>query len=632
MAQVTYDEHKSVLYVTLPEITDDADFDDEVSYTNPSPTPYHDGDFIKEVSFTGLGLPKQGIARLVVKGCIGPGNFQGDGGWQQHFINHPTIDLSEVTCRQSLDNIWNGGTLTLLPLHHLAPKHVDLPLAAKEIVNFAHNGDTSIGTHWNTNHLQSTNLAQLAYVTKLYNSFNSVPQLQETGLPPNIVEIEECFGGVGNMRTPWQYNIFHNCNKLLEINECFTQIPLTTVTIPPCVSSIYNSFRQCETLVNFDVNPGQLKEMNQVLYECPALTRVTLNAPMLDWIYQCIKKCRALASLTLNTPAITSVLTSVYDCPALQELTLAVGKECCIAESFNHLGITNITIPNNVGSFSRAASFSHCNKLKTVSFQGGGGGQRSQLNHMVEGCFSHGAISHVHGFEHTAVNVFRNGCFGRNPLVYIALPQTQTQDAWGDPIKIGWARELLPPAGGRRSHLDLAQFTKVPLIKTTWFDHVPTNDDDKPPRGFDHIWAPHMKANVNPPPADTPTANSSLWSLFYLFAHSNTKVHVHEDNKLAIEAEAEAFEQWKYNRVKVHSHVDKLDFTVVNTDTTSNARLNYLRTRTPHAAHKTFAIMGGFHRQAQRNSLLRFLPNEIQRIIMNHAFDAFGYQDPLLNP
>jgi hypothetical protein len=558
----------------------DSDRNEVTVVLTPQQRPVH-----YQVDFA--GMPTSGIERLTIRGRIRWRNFDArHTDWQDRFVEDPIIDISHVVCGDCpVHSLWCVGTQQgagfgeewgMLPLGHLMPKEISLPLNSTAIIGFSMPNKKGRGSEggnvaaWRLDNLDTTNLASLSNLQTITNSFNDMRYLNTPVLPGNITDITGSFNqrqGYAKIMQPWATNIFENCHELNTIEGSFSNAPLTGVDLKHSISHISNSFHYCNRLVSFGVS-----------------TEIT-------------------------------VVNSVNHCPELATVDIPGGEDGDDNTEFNRSFIqlrtlTNINIPPQTRCI--RSCFQHCKKLRTVNFLKDGNGN-SALAYM-ERSFNHCAIEYVYGFDKTRVIELKNHCFGFNPLRFIALPASATS------VQPEWADHLQDiNQTGKESHLDVSRLSIVPSLMT-----------DKPivgNRGFDNIWLTNLL-----PITDNSHRTRSLWAFLYSFSHEGGKIHVNKGNMSNIEGAAVECEKQRVLDGKLPSHVGNLDWGTPTLDSTK--RLEKLAMGASASNKGSYAAMGSIYLPRRPNNPLLRLPEELARMVISMALtpNPDTFKDPLAPP
>jgi hypothetical protein len=476
---VVYDKEENAVTVTLKIIGDEVDFS------------------------TGDDVPTKGIDKLVLVGRLSAGNFRPSrpgGSWHDRFVPTPVIDVSGLDDRFPY-KIWSRVTVPgvrvraawgnedylhcLLPLEHLRPREIRLPLRTRALTFLQNHRDEGHKTKcmWDLGSLTTTNLADLHQLTEISRSFNGMLSLIEVALPPKVMNILQSFtdSGLGQV---WQQDPFEGCTNLYTVYDSFNAVPCVSIVLePPSEVSIRGSFNQCNAMATFSC--AGFEFLVDSLNNNSALTMLELKENPNELPRQAAR-CNVTRSAT--------------ECPNLE--TLTVTKRVRIDSSFNGLGkITEVAIP--VATQLIVKSFNRCPKLWCVSFPNDTG-ERLDKIYDVDEAFCDCAIEIVSNFEFTRVTELKGSTFSGNPLRYIAAPPTVEN------IDDTWASRMQATATEHPSHLDLSRLSvfrlrdnrgvihdtltrynagrlsKAAMRAASW-----SSMQDEPPAsacGFDHVW------------------------------------------------------------------------------------------------------------------------------------------------
>jgi hypothetical protein len=465
---VVYDKNENAVTVTLPD--DGTKIDDEVDFS------------------TGDDVPTKGIDKLVLVGRLSAGNFRPSrpgGSWHDRFVPTPVIDVSglvfsnpyQIWCRVTV-TLWGNEDYLhcLLPLQHLRPREISLPLSTQALTFLQNHRDERYGTKcmWDLGSLTTTNLADLDQLTDISRSFNGILSLMEVALPPNVMNIHDSFtdSGLGQV---WPQDTLKGCKNLYTVYDSFNDVPCVSIVLEPSQVSIKGSFNQCNAMATFSC--AGFEFVLDSLNNNSALTTLELNENPNELPRQAAR-CNVTRSAT--------------ECPNLKTLTVTK-RNVIIDLSFNGLGkITEVDIP--VATQLIVKSFNRCPKLWCVSFPNDTGSRLDKI-YDVDEAFCDCAIEIVSNFEFTRVTELKGRTFSGNPLRYIAAPHT------AENIDDTWASRMQATATEHPSHLDLSRLSVFTLRdtrgvmqgSTTHKYYQPTRlngdmQDEPPACGFDHVW------------------------------------------------------------------------------------------------------------------------------------------------
>lgn len=224
----------------------------------------------------------------------------------------------------------------------------------------------------------------------------------------------------------------------------FSEVPLTTITIPPAVSELHWAFQECCTLKEISVDAGNpnftsaegvlfSKDMTRIIqYPCAREAKeYSIPSSVADIADYSFAHCANLTNLIIPNSVIGISDWAFGYCTGLEEIDLpdsVLGLGNC---AFAHCtGLTSVRLPMNLQSVSGAV-FSGCERLTSVNIS-----EDSQYFTSLDGVLFNKQMSEVvlypvgrqgeYTIPSTVTKIGRSSFGGCNGLTSVTIPNSVT--------------------------------------------------------------------------------------------------------------------------------------------------------------------------------------------------------------